>query len=308
LSAAPKKVGVVMGGLSPERDISLKSGRAVCGALKDAGWDVFPLEVFQETREDIQRLVRGACVDVVFIAMHGGFGEDGRLQKILEDMSVPFTGPAQEASRLAMDKAASRRIFERAGLCVPRCRVIRRRQRLLSFLHGLRYPIVVKPASQGSSIGVSLVPGWKEMSAAVVKAFQYDDTVLLEEFVKGMEITVSVLNGLALPIVAVIPKKSFFDFQAKYEKGLTEYVVPAPLEASVAQRAQRDAVAAYQALGCRHMARVDMIVDEKGRPVILEVNTVPGLTETSLFPKAARAAGIAFSALCAKLVEMALTP
>ncbi len=295
-----------MGGLSSERDISLKSGRAVLNALKDAGWQALALEVLQETQEEIQRLVREAAVDVVFVAMHGGFGEDGRLQKILEDMRVPYTGPAREASRLAMDKVASRRLFERAGLRVPRTRIIRRGKRMMTLLHELRYPVVIKPAAQGSSIGVSFVSHGKELSAAVLKAFRYDDTILVEEFIEGREITVSVLDGTALPIVAIIPKKSFFDFQAKYEKGMTEYVVPAPLDAAVAERARQDAVTAYHALGCRHLARADMILDEEGRAVILEINTVPGLTETSLLPKAARAAGLEFTSLCTKIVELAL--
>jgi len=296
----------MMGGLSSEREISLKSGRAVLQALKDAGWQVLALEVAQETPEEIRRLVGEACVDVVFVAMHGGFGEDGRLQGILEAMGVAFTGPAAEASRLAMDKIASRRVFERAGLCVPQTRVIRRGERLVSLLHELEYPAVVKPAGQGSSIGVTCITHWRQLSPAILKAFRYDDTVLVEEYIKGREITVSVLDGAALPVVAIVPKKSFFDFQAKYEKGMTDYIVPAPVEAALAERAQQDAVTAYDALGCRHLARVDMILDKDGRPVILELNTVPGMTETSLLPKAARAAGLDFPSLCTKIVEMAL--
>ncbi len=308
MCARTKRVGVVMGGLSSEREISLKSGRAVLKALQDAGWQALALEVLQETQEEVQRLVREACVDVVFVAMHGGFGEDGRLQLILEEMGVAFTGPATQASRLAMDKVVSRRVFERAGLCVPRTRVIRRGEQMMSLLHGLTYPVVIKPAAQGSSIGVACVTHWKELSAALLAALRYDDTVLVEEFIKGQEITVSVLNGTALPVVAITPKKIFFDFQAKYEKGMTEYVVPAPLDAAVTGRAQQDAVTAYEALGCRHLARVDMILDQEGRPVILEVNTVPGLTETSLLPKAALAAGLEFTSLCTRIVEMALNP
>jgi len=308
LSVQAKRVGVVMGGLSEEKAVSLKSGRAVCDALKDAGWDVAALEVLQETPEEVHRLVKEAAVDVIFVAMHGGFGEDGRLQKILTDLRVPYTGPCEDASRLAMDKVASRRLFEKAGLCVPRARVVRRGRQMMSLLHRLKYPVVVKPASQGSSFGVSKVTRWKELCAAVLAAQGYDDIILVEEFIEGQEITVSVLNGLPLPIVAVIPKTGFFDYEAKYQLGMTTYAVPAPLEAAVAARAQRDAAAAYQALGCRHLARVDMIIDGKGRPVILEVNTVPGLTETSLFPKAAQAAGLTFPVLCDTLVTLALGP
>jgi len=295
-----------MGGRSSEREISLKSGRAVLKALKEEGWQALALDVAQETRAEVRRLTEEACVDVVFVAMHGGFGEDGRLQAILEEMRLPFTGPAREASRLAMDKVASRRLFERAGLCVPRTRVVRRGERMMSLLHELHYPVVVKPATQGSSIGVTCVTHWKELSQAVLKALRYDDILLVEEFIKGQEVTVSVLDGEALPVVAITPKKTFFDFQAKYEAGMTEYVVPAPLGADITRHVQEDAVTAYYALGCRHLARADMILDKEGRAVVLEVNAVPGLTETSLLPKAARAAGMEFPSLCTKIVEMAL--
>jgi len=295
-----------MGGLSSEREVSLKSGRAVFDALKNSGWDVFPLEVKQETEEEIRRLIEEHAVDVVFIAMHGGFGEDGRLQHILEKIRVPYTGPGEAASRLAMDKVSSHRLFARAGLHLPAHRVFTRRARYFCGFHFLPYPVVVKPAAQGSSIGVSFVSRPEQLGSAVVSAFQYDDTILIEEFIKGPEITVSVFNGMALPIVAVIPKKQFFDFQAKYEKGMTEYVVPAPLDPEVAKRAQWDAVTAYHALGCRHLARVDMIIRPDGVPMVLEVNTIPGMTQTSLFPKAAAAAGMAFDQLCSRLVELAL--
>ncbi|MGE5280275.1 MAG: D-alanine--D-alanine ligase family protein [Deltaproteobacteria bacterium] len=306
MSARNKTVGVAMGGLSSEREVSLRSGRAVVDALRQAGWQALPLEVDRETAEEVARLIDAASADVVFVAMHGGFGEDGRLQKVLTDLGVPFTGPAEKASRLAMDKAASRALFEKEGLCVPATRVIRRGRRMMSLLHDLRYPVVVKPACQGSSIGVTRVTAGGELSAAVMEAQRHDDIILVEEFIEGQEVTVSVLDGAALPVVAVVPPRGFFDFRAKYEKGLTQYLVPAPLDAAVAARAQRDAVRAYDALGCRHLARVDMIIDVAGRPVILEVNTVPGFTETSLFPKAAQAAGMAFPVLCDTIVRMAL--
>jgi D-alanine-D-alanine ligase len=305
LSFREKRIGVMMGGLSSEREISLKSGRAVFDALKSSGWNVSSLEVKQETEEEVCRLIKEGGVDLVFIAMHGGFGEDGRLQHILGKIRVPYTGPGETASRLAMDKVSSYKIFVKAGLHLPARRVFSRRARYFCGFHFLSYPVVVKPAAQGSSIGVSFVSRPEQLGSAVVEAFRYDDTILIEEFIKGPEITVSVLNGSALPIVAVIPKKKFFDFQAKYEKGMTEYIVPAPLDPEVARKAQWDAVVAYHALGCRHLARVDMIIRSDGTPVILEVNTIPGMTQTSLFPKAAAAAGVAFDQLCSRLVELA---
>ena len=293
-----------MGGRSSEREISLKSGRAVFGALRDLGLDAVALDVVLETEEEIRRLITEETVGIVFIAMHGGFGEDGTLQHILEKIRIPYTGPAEAASRIAMDKLASRRLFKKAKLHVPCDRALNKKSgRLL--LRWMRYPLVVKPSSQGSSIGISFVHSPSQINAAIDSAFQYGDLVLVEEFIKGREITVSVLDGQALPVVEIIPKNPFFDFQAKYEKGMTEYIVPAQLELEVARRCQRDAVLAYHALNCRHLSRVDMIISPDGTPFVLEVNTIPGMTETSLFPKAARAAGLSFAQVCRKLLELA---
>jgi D-alanine-D-alanine ligase len=277
-------------------------------ALKGSGWNAVPLELSSETESEVRRLVASQAVDVVFVAMHGGFGEGGPLQDILEKMRVSFTGPAALPSRLAMDKILSRRCFQRAGLHVAGARVVTRFNRWFLRPGHLKYPVVVKPTSQGSSIGVSFVAGPRALRQAVDEAFRFDRTVLIEDFIRGREVTVSVLNGRALPIVEVVPKKSFFDFQAKYEKGMTEYLVPAPLDPGVASRLQEDAVKAYHALGCRHLSRVDMIVAEDNTPYVLEVNTIPGMTQTSLFPKAARAAGMSFDQLCGYLVELALNP
>ena len=303
MSLDSKRIGVMMGGLSSERDISLKSGRAVFDALKKSGCDVVPLEVYKETEEEIHHLVRQNAVDIVFIAMHGGFGEDGRLQHILERIRVPYTGPQEKASRLAMDKIASHRLFENAKLHVPKYRLLHRRFNPLALVF-LRYPVVVKPSAQGSSIGISFVNSRDGIKEAIALAFKFGDVILIEEFIKGREITVAVLYGKALPIVEIIPKKEFFDYQAKYEKGFTDYAVPARLSLEVTLKAQHDAVRAYHALGCRHLSRVDMIVSEDGTPYVLEVNTIPGFTERSLFPKAAAAAGMSFDQLCAKLVEL----
>ena len=295
----------MMGGLSAERDISYNSGHAVFSALKRSGLDVVALDITRETEEDIRSTIVQSGVDIVFIAMHGGFGEDGRLQYILEKMNVPYTGPQGRCSRMAMDKIVSRRLFQKAGLRIPKHRQWRRGgSRFFADLF-LRYPLVVKPSAQGSSIGVSFVDAPAFLSEALSMALKFGEEVLIEEFIKGMEITVSVLDGNALPIVEIIPKKQFFDFEAKYQKGMTEYVVPASLDEATARKAKADAVAAYRALGCRHLSRVDMIISEDGGVYVLEVNTIPGMTETSLLPKAAKAAGIGFDQLCLKIVEMA---
>jgi D-alanine-D-alanine ligase len=296
----------MMGGCSSEREVSLRSGRAVLEALQRAGHHAVPLDVHDESPREIARLVGSEAIDVVFIVLHGGFGEDGRLQKVLADLHLPFTGPDETASRLAMDKSAAQALFSRVGLRVPAYRVLTRWTRWMAWGSGLGFPVVVKPVAQGSSIGVSRVGSRRELGPALALAFQYGDRVIIDRFIPGREITVSVLDGKALPIVEVVPKKGFFDFESKYQKGMTEYLVPADFPAAVTKRCQEDAVAAVNALGARHLSRVDMIVSAEGVPYILEVNTVPGMTETSLFPKAARAAGLEFERLCARLVELAL--
>ncbi len=305
MSLEEKRIGVLMGGASSERDISLKSGMAVFEALKAVGLDAVSLEVKNETEDEVKSLLSNSHVDAVFIAMHGGFGEDGRLQHILEKIHMPFTGPKEKSSRLAMDKLVSRRLFEKSGLLVP-AYVCLKKQDSLKIIDRLHFPLVVKPTSQGSSIGISFIDAFEKVEEAVALAFQYDDTVLIEEFIEGREITVSVLDGEPLPIVEIIPKKKFFDFQAKYEKGMTDYVVPADLSEAIARASQKDAVVAYRTLDCRHLSRVDMILKEDRLPYVLEVNTIPGFTATSLFPKAARAAGVSFQELCTKLLEFAV--
>jgi len=307
LSISSCRIGVMMGGCSSEREISLKSGAAVFQALREKNLAVFALDVRKETEEEIRRLLNSHPVDVVFVAMHGGFGEDGRLQEILEKIGVPYTGPESGASRKAMDKIVSRGLFLRAGLRVSSCVVLEQGRGIPFRCRWGRFPRVVKPAAEGSSIGITFVKKSGDLPLALKEAFRWGPRVLMEEFLDGTEVTVSVLDGQALPIVEIRPKKGFFDYEAKYQKGLTEYVVPAPLEASLSARIQADAVAAYRALGCRHQSRVDMIVRGK-TPYILEVNTIPGMTETSLFPKAAAAAGMNFPELCWRLVEMAYQP
>ena len=305
MSLNNKRIGVLMGGLSAEREISLKSGKAVFDSLKSSGLEAIALEVREETKEEIKRLVKEAAIDIVFVAMHGGFGEDGRLQHILEKIHMPYTGSAEKASRIAMDKIASRRLFEKAGLRVPLCKQIKKKSKDQS-CGSLSYPLVVKPSAQGSSIGISFVVQPSKLRQAINVAFQFGGDVLIEEFIKGREVTVSVVDAKALPIVEIIPKKGFFDFQSKYEKGQTEYVVPACFDPVLTKRIQQDAVMATKALGCRHLSRVDLIIKGDRTPYVLEVNTIPGMTETSLLPKAAQAAGISFNQLCQRLIELAL--
>ena len=302
-------VAVMMGGPSGEHDISLKSGHGVTAALARCGCAVTPVVISRhvtvERACDIARqALQTLAPDVVFLALHGPFGEDGTMQQVCEELHLAYTGSDVRASRMGMDKVASRRRFEAAGLQVPAWRIIDMTQPR-AVVRGLAYPVVVKPSDQGSSLGVSLVRREEELQPALEAAGRYSDIVLLEEFVAGREVTVGVLGEEPLPVVEIRPHHAFFDFSAKYTVGETDYLVPAPLPPAIAARVQADGVAAHRAIGCRHLSRTDILLRADGTPVILEVNTIPGFTPTSLVPKAAACAGISYEALCERLVMMA---
>ncbi len=300
-------IGVLMGGPSSEREISLKSGKAVFEALKSVGLNVVAVDIATDSCEENERLLGSKKIDCAFIALHGRFGEDGQIQALLERMKIPYTGSGVRASQLAMDKTASHLIFESHGLRVPKYQILERNPyggvSRINPPWGL--PLVIKPATQGSSIGLSIVREEEKLKEAVDLAFTFDDRILIEEYIKGRELTVSILNKRSLPIIEIIPKNLFFDYEAKYQPGMTEYVVPALLEDGIAQKISTAALAAHQLLGCRGFSRVDMILSESNECVVLEVNTIPGLTSTSLLPKAALAVGIEFSALCLEFIKIA---
>lgn len=292
------RVGVIMGGPSAERDVSLRSGKAIMEALLSKGYDAIPLEVWLPTRE----YLKSAEIGVAFIALHGTFGEDGQIQAILDALKIPYTGSKTKASRLGMDKAASRKYFKGVDLDVPAYSVVRRRKApCLEF----ELPVVVKPSAQGSSVGVSIVDKDEDLRGAVDEAFRFDEEVLIEEFLNGREITVGILDDKALPVIGVVPKRRYYDEVAKYTAGMTEYLVPAPISRRESVIAQEAALKAHKCLGCRSFSRVDMILSNESRPVILEVNTIPGMTQLSLLPKAAAAAGIDFAQLCERMLESA---
>ena len=307
-------VAVLMGGPSEEHAISLKSGHGVADALLRRGWPVEPISIpqTQNLAEVIifTRKALSACgADVVFIALHGQFGEDGTIQALCESLRLPYVGSGPEASRLGMDKIASRRYFESAGLVVPRWKAVEAGEADVELaVSGWAHPLVVKPSDQGSSIGVSLAKTAAELPAACKEAGRFSRQVLIEEFVAGREMTVGILGDRALPVIEIKPHETFFDFTAKYTTGATDYLVPAPIAEATAERLQAAGLRAHQALGCRHMSRADFILRPDGASVILEVNTIPGFTPTSLLPKSAAVAGIAYDALCEQLVQMALTP
>jgi D-alanine-D-alanine ligase len=301
------RIGVLMGGPSTEREISLKSGQAVYAALKDSGLKVENIDIKTEDREENINLIKSYKIDCAFIALHGRFGEDGQVQAILDGLKIPYTCSGAEASRLAMDKVASLKIFEANGLKVPRYRVLEIASYSPDWKIGneLGLPLVIKPATHGSSIGLSIVDDPGDLDKAVALAFSFDPRVVVQEYVAGRELTVGILEERPLPVIEIIPKKRFFDFEAKYQAGMTDYIVPAEIEESASKKAQGMALSAHRLLGCSGCSRVDMILDKNSALFILEINTIPGLTSISLLPKAAKTAGIGFQELCLKLIELA---
>jgi D-alanine-D-alanine ligase len=359
-------VGVLMGGASSERDISLASGKMVAEHLPRDRYEVVLLdtlalmahhprlapalreqaaalaahgpgravplpeeedlpESFREqirqaaaavlpATEAIQAAGGSARIDVAFLALHGRYGEDGTLQGMLDLLGIPYVGSGTLASALAMDKAMAKKVLAADGLDVPEGVLVERsafarepepvaRQAAARFL-----PAVVKPVSEGSSIGMSLVTEAAAMAAALAEAFRYDDRALVEERLTGTELTVGIIGNReleALPVVEIVPRRAFFDYRAKYDPALAEEICPARIPEDAARKVQAAATRAHRSLGCRGLSRVDLVLAGRG-PVVLEVNTMPGLTVNSLLPKAARAAGIPFSELLGRLVRLAL--
>lgn len=303
--AKPLKVAVLMGGFGGEREVSLKSGRAVASGLAEAGHQVVPYDVADPTLAGLQRL----APDAVFVALHGKFGEDGTVQQLLEQIGLPYTGSGPQASRLGMDKLAAKRIFVRHSVptadyfsLAADCPAERAAARADEF----GYPVVVKPACGGSSLGVTLVREPRRFGPAVEAARREGGPVLVERLIRGREFTVGVLEGRALPAIETVSAREFFDYEAKYRDERTHYRVPVALLHTVYRRMREAAVRAYEALGCRHMARVDMMYGWDGRLYTLEVNTIPGFTPRSLLPMAAKEAGIEFPRLCDRLVRAAV--
>jgi len=299
------KIGVIFGGLSSEREISLKSGKAVLAALSEAKLNVQAIDLDTEEPQEVAGIIKDSGIDVAFIAMHGRFGEDGKLQAILEKLKIPFIGSDSLSSALAIDKIASMRVFKENNIPVPRYEILNIHKKDSLEKDKLSFPLVIKPQSQGSSIGISFVKDARGLDKALDLAFQYDKNVILQEYIDGKELTVGILDNCALEPIEISPKNKFFDFQAKYSKGMTEYILPASVDGNSRDQAQSLALKSHQVLGCRHFSRVDLMLDKKGNPFILEINTIPGFTSTSLLPKAALHQGITFVDLCLKLLTLA---
>ncbi|OPX23036.1 MAG: hypothetical protein B1H04_04220 [Planctomycetales bacterium 4484_123] len=298
-------ITVLAGGPSGEREVSLESGEAVARALRRCGHHVSAADI---TPEDTSALDRPG-VDVVFIALHGAFGEDGEVQRLCEARGVTYVGSGPEASRLAMNKDAAKRAFRRASLATPDWVTIdasQGREDRLNLLGELALPCVVKPVGGGSSLDVTIARDAAARQQAVESLLGRYGRAMVEAFIPGRELTVGVLGDQPLPVVEIIPRREFYDYVAKYQDDETVYVCPADLPPALAEHLRAAGLVAHRALGCRDFSRVDFILADDGTAYVLEVNTIPGFTSHSLLPKAAAAAGISFEQLCDRIVRLAL--
>jgi D-alanine-D-alanine ligase len=304
------RVAVLKGGRSLERQVSLRSGARSEDALARLGHDVVPIDV----DADLIGRLRDAAPDVAFIAMHGRDGEDGTVQELLEILDIPYTGSRVVACVRATDKVLAKHLMLEAGIPTPEFfafsetafRELGAADALPAIEERLDFPIVVKPSSGGSALGIKFARSAADVPAALVAAFSYDSRVLLERYVDGRDLAVSILDGEPLPVVEAVPRdEEFYDFEARYEIGRTDFICPAELPPEVTARAQDLALRTYRLLGCEAFARVDLMLDREGELTVLEVNLIPGLTETSLLPQAAEAAGVSFDDLVGRIVELA---
>jgi D-alanine-D-alanine ligase len=306
-AAARPRVAVVYGGPGEEREVSLESGVAVAGALEGEGFTVSRVVIDGALDGQLEEIERSS--DVVFLALHGRYGEDGTAQSLLESAGIPYTGSGPDASRAAMEKPEAKRLFQDAGLRTPKYQVVEdtraRESRAKLLAHGLDVPLVVKPAASGSSVGVTIVRDAEALGCALEKALAYGPRVVVEEFIAGREVSVAVLEHETLPPCELVTSREFYDYAAKYEDDATQVVCPAELDAEATRRTSEAALRAFDALGCRDFGRTDVILGTDGLPWVLEVNTIPGFTSHSLVPRAARAAGVEFGRLCARIVRLA---
>jgi D-alanine-D-alanine ligase len=299
------RVAVLMGGTTGERAVSMKSGEGVAAGLEERGYRVRRIVVDDE----LSVRVSPDEADVVFVALHGGAGEDGTLQARLEKMGVPYTGSGPDASRLAMNKIESKRLMVENGILTPAYVELDRdapQDGAVGAAAKLGFPVVVKPVSEGSTLGITIVRDKGGIQAAVEEALAYGEGTFLESYVAGRELTVGMLGDDPLPIVEISPAREFYDYSAKYKDKGTEYNNEVDLPAGVARAVAEAAVATHRVLGCRDMSRVDMRLSKEGEPFVLELNTIPGLTERSLLPMAAAAAGMSYGELVEKIVLLAL--
>ena len=307
-----KKIGVLMGGTSTEREVSLRSGTAIYNALKGRGYNVAAIDVGPDICDALKR----EKAEVVFLALHGGHGENGAIQGLLEVLGIPYTGSGVLSSALAMDKEVSKKIFSYHNIPVPPFVVVSSKQLAvisvekdpslvsrLSSLIGFDLPWVVKPAAEGSSVGVSIVKNEGQFRSSFEKALSFGERVIIEKFIDGKEVHIGILNDRVLGGVEVRPSLEFYNYEAKYTAGLTDYILPPAIDSKVYEKAKEIGLSAHIALGCRGATRVDLRIDLAGNPYVLEVNTIPGMTETSLLPKIAKHAGVDFPDLIEEILR-----
>ncbi|MGB7581727.1 MAG: D-alanine--D-alanine ligase [Sedimentisphaerales bacterium] len=299
------KAAVLMGGISREREVSIQSGKCVAEALRKAGVNVITSDI----KPDALGILDDETIDVFFIALHGTFGEDGQLQKILESKDLIYTGSSSESSRLAFDKWESKKRFIAAGVTMPDSILFepgKKNARLEEQIRQLGSKYVVKPLREGSTIGISIADDPKQAVEAARKCAAEFGDCMIEKFIKGREITVSILGKQALPILEIRPPAGFYDYHAKYIDDKTEYLFDSINDPALVDKIQKSAITCFNSLGCRGAARVDFIIGDDGEPYVLEINTIPGMTSHSLLPKAAAKIGLSMSRLCLKIVELAL--
>lgn len=298
-----RRIGVLKGGLSSEREISLRTGEGIERALAERGYDVVGIDWSEE--RDLASALRSERVEVVWNALHGTYGEDGCVQGLLESLRIPYTGSAVAASAVAMDKVLSKKIFEKEGIPTPRWRQVSTAPEAAAAAREFGYPVVVKPSREGSTVGVSIVRDEGALQAALETAGRCHGVTVMEEYVPGKEISVAILDEEVLGTVEIRARDGFYDYNAKYKSGDTEYLVPAPLPPVADREARREALRAHLSLGCAAHNRVDARVSPEGRTYVLEVNTLPGMTERSLLPKIAAHAGIDYAALVERILATA---
>jgi D-alanine-D-alanine ligase len=306
-----KRIAVLAGGESREREVSIRSGSKVFSSLKRQGYDV----VMIDPDENLAFNLKKEKIDVVFIALHGRYGEDGCIQGLLETLKIPYTGSGVLASALAMNKIASKRIFERLNIPTSPYYVIDPEKTLYEqvkdILNKLKMPLIAKPVSEGSSIGVEIIKKVENIEPVLARILREFKNAFVEEYIDGQEVTVGILGSgpklRALPVLELIPRKEFYDYEAKYTPGMTEFVIPAQLSPEVTEEVQNTALRAHKALGCHGVSRVDMIVDKMGKPWVCDVNSIPGLTDLSDLPAQAQAAGISYDELIEEILESSLT-
>lgn len=299
-----KRIGLLYGGWSAEREISIKSALAVKKALIELGCKVIPIDIKKNCIDQL----KASKIDFAFIALHGPFGEDGKIQSILELLNIPYSGSGVLASALAMNKIYTKKIFEWHKLPTAEWLSINIQKRQSNLMRRLllwvtNSAVVVKPATEGSTIGVSIVRNKSELQKAIKLAAKYGPEILIEKYIPGRELTVGILGDRALPVVEIVTENGFYDFKAKYSKGKSKHIIPAPVPEMISIQAQQLAKKAFEALQCRAVSRVDMRLSKENKLYLLEVNTIPGMTETSLLPEAAKYIGISFTELVLEIIN-----